>query len=126
MTKASVTVGGAANVTVSNDHGKKIDRIPTTNYEIFGQQYGIRSQLDSDYVSELTSYVHHKMIAASDKSPTADSARVAVLAALNIADEYFRCRDGQTTDDKVVKQRVLELVEKLDNAIADVKNGNSD
>jgi len=66
------------------------------------------------------------MIAASDKSPTADSARVAVLAALNIADEYFRCRDGQTTDDKVVKQRVLELVEKLDNAIADVKNGNSD
>ena len=50
----------------------------------------------------------------------------AVLAALNIADEYFRCRDGQTTDDEVVKQRVLELVEKLDTAIADAKNSSSD
>ena len=86
--------------------------------EILGQQYPIRSQLDSTYVSELASYVHQKMIAASDRSPTADSARVAVLAALNIADEYFRCRDGQTADDGAAKQRVLELVEKLDNAIA--------
>ena len=94
--------------------------------EILGQQYPIRSQLDSNYISELASYVHHKMIAASDRSPAADSARVAVLAALNIADEYFRCRDGQTTDDEVVKQRVLELVEKLDAAIADAKNNNSD
>ena len=74
--------------------------------EILGQQYPIRSQLDSTYVSELASYVHHKMIAASDRSPAADSARVAVLAALNIADEYFRCRDGQNTDDRAVKQRV--------------------
>tara|TARA_B100001123_G_scaffold72506_1_gene81400 strand:+ start:316 stop:633 length:318 start_codon:yes stop_codon:yes gene_type:complete len=94
--------------------------------EILGQQYPIKSQLDSDYVSELASYVHHKMIAASDRSPAADSARVAVLAALNIADEYFRCRDGQMTDDKIVKRRVLELVEKLDSAIEDANNSSSD
>ena len=94
--------------------------------EILGQQYPIRSQLDSTYVSELASYVHHKMIAASDRSPAADSARVAVLAALNIADEYFRCRDGQNTDDRVVKQRVLELVEKLDNAIAGTEANSRD
>ena len=56
--------------------------------EILGQQYPIKSQLDSTYVSDLASYVHQKMIAASDRSPATDSARVAVLAALNIADEY--------------------------------------
>ena len=66
------------------------------------------------------------MIAASDRSPAADSARVAVVAALNIADDYFGCGDGQTTDDEVVKQRVLELVEKLDTAIADAKNSSRD
>tara|TARA_B110000014_G_scaffold140841_1_gene97697 strand:+ start:1553 stop:1870 length:318 start_codon:yes stop_codon:yes gene_type:complete len=94
--------------------------------EILGQQYPIRSQLDSTYVSELASYVHQKMVAASDRSPAADSARVAVLAALNIADEYFRCRDGKTADDGIAKQRVLDLVEKLDNAIADAEDRRHD
>ena len=96
------------------------------NVEILGQQYPIRSQLDSNYISELASYVHHKMIAASDRSPAADSARVAVLAALNIADEYFQARNGQVKDDGAMKQRVLELVEALDNAIANAENSHSD
>ena len=94
--------------------------------EILGQQYPIKSQLDTTSVSDLASYVHQKMIAASDRSPATDSARVAVLAALNIADEYFRCRDGQTTDDGAAKQRVLELVEKLDTAIAGVEDISGD
>ena len=94
--------------------------------EFLGQQYQIRSQLDSTYVSELASYVHHKMIAASDRSPAADSARVAVLAALNIADEYFQARNGQVKDAGAMKQRVLELVEALDNAIANAENSDSD
>tara|TARA_B100000809_G_C15137028_1_gene531089 strand:+ start:649 stop:966 length:318 start_codon:yes stop_codon:yes gene_type:complete len=102
------------------------DHKDTIHVEILGQQYPIRSQLDSTYVSELASYVHQKMIAASDRSPAADSARIAVLAALNIADEYFRCRDGQTTDDGAAKQRVLELVDKLDKAIAAAEGRSSD
>ena len=40
------------------------------------------------------SYVDEKMRAAADSTPTGDSLRLAVLAALNIADELFRCRDG--------------------------------
>ena len=39
-------------------------------------------------------YVDEKMRAAADSTPTGDSLRLAVLAALNIADELFRCRDA--------------------------------
>ena len=91
----------------------------TIDVEIFGQQYSVKKgRLDSDYVLDLAAYVNKNMNGAEKMSPASDSTRIAVLAALNIADEYFRCRDGQNTDDKAVKQRVLELVEKLDNAIA--------
>ena len=59
-----------------------------------GQRYPIRSALDPEYVARLAAYVDEKMRAAADSTPTGDSLRLAVLAALNIADELFRCRDA--------------------------------
>ncbi len=48
----------------------------------------------SEYVARLATYVDEKMRAAADSTPTGDSLRLAVLTALNVADELFRCRDG--------------------------------
>ena len=61
--------------------------------EIHGQRYPIRTDLDQDYVARLATYVDLKMRTAADATPTGDSLRLAVLTALNIADELFRCRD---------------------------------
>ena len=58
--------------------------------EIGGQRYPIRSALDERYVTELAAYVDQKMRAASDAAPASDMLGLAVLVALNIADEYFR------------------------------------
>ena len=44
-------------------------------------------------MARLASYVDEKMRAAADSAPTGDMLRLAVLAALNVADELFRCRD---------------------------------
>jgi cell division protein ZapA len=59
--------------------------------EIFGQKYKIRvkGEEDEKYISSLTSYVDHKMREVALKSKSVDSLKIAVLAALNIADEYF-------------------------------------
>ena len=65
--------------------------------EIDGQRYPIRTALDPAYVTRLAAYVEQKMRAASDSTPTSDSVSLAVLAALNIADELFRCRDATST-----------------------------
>ncbi|HEY7290267.1 MAG TPA: cell division protein ZapA [Vicinamibacterales bacterium] len=82
--------------------------------EIHGQRYPIRSGLDPDYVARLASYVDEKMRAASDSTPTGDTLRLAVIAALNIADEYFRCRDANDARDGQLAERAGELEKMLD------------
>jgi len=59
--------------------------------EIYGQKYRIRvkGEEDEKYISHLTSYVDQKMREVAVKSKSVDSLKIAVLAALNIADEYF-------------------------------------
>jgi len=72
--------------------------IPSTvSVEIAGQRYPIRSSLDPEYVARLATYVDEKMRAAADTSPSGDSMRLAVIAALNVADELFRARTAATS-----------------------------
>ncbi len=87
--------------------------------EILGQSYPIRSSLDTSYVTELASYVDQKMQAAADRIAGGDSLRVAVLAALNIADEYFRLRQNSASPDAAVRKATLELEQLVDQALAD-------
>lgn len=93
------------------------DQKNVIHVEILGQQYSIRSALESSYVSDVASYVQEMMRTVAERSPAADSVRVAVLAALNIADEYCRCRDGLVSDENAVKQRTLEIEAIVDQAI---------
>jgi cell division protein ZapA len=82
--------------------------------DIHGQRYPIRSALDPEYVARLATYVDAKMRAASDASPTGDSLRLAVLAALNLADELFRCRDANRARNGELAERAGELEKILD------------
>ena len=82
--------------------------------EIAGQRYPIRSTLDPEYVARLAGYVDEKMRAAAESTPSSDSLRLAVLAALNIADELFRCRDANRARDGQLAERAEELERLLD------------
>jgi cell division protein ZapA len=85
--------------------------------DIHGQRYPIRSVLEPEYVARLASYVDEKMRAASESSPTGDSLRLAVLAALNIADELFRCRDASHAQTGELAERAGELERLLDRVL---------
>jgi cell division protein ZapA len=85
--------------------------------EIAGHRYPIRSTLDAEYVARLAAYHDTKMRAASESSPTGDSLRLAVLAALNIADELFRCRDDTRALDGQIAERAGELERLLDRVL---------
>jgi cell division protein ZapA len=85
--------------------------------EIHGQRYPIRSSLEPEYVARLASYVDEKMRAAADATPSSDSVRLAVLAALNIADELFRCRDATNARDGELAERAGELERLLDRVL---------
>jgi cell division protein ZapA len=85
--------------------------------EIHGQRYPIRSGLDPAYVARLAAYVDEKMRAAADSTPTGDSLRLAVLAALNIADELFRIRDQTHATGGEIAHRAGELERLLDRVL---------
>ncbi len=62
--------------------------------EIFGQRYKIRVKGEEDerYIGQLTSLVDQKMNEVAVKSKSSDTTKIAVLAALNIADELVAAR----------------------------------
>jgi cell division protein ZapA len=86
----------------------------TIRIDIFDQSYNIRGALDENYVQQLAAYVDSKMRAISEQTRTIDTARTAVLAALNIADELHALRNRQTELEGQIRQRTeraLDLVE---------------
>jgi cell division protein ZapA len=56
--------------------------------EIYDQTYQLRGS-DAEYIGQLADYVDTKMRLIAQQAATVDSLRLAVLAALNIADEYL-------------------------------------
>ena len=80
-----------------------------TVVRIQGQEYTIRSEADPEYVRRIASYVDDRMQEVARSSQQVSSLRVAILAALNIADELFRIRDGGGTEAQALEDRALEL-----------------
>ncbi|MFQ6039139.1 MAG: cell division protein ZapA [Candidatus Aminicenantales bacterium] len=79
--------------------------------EIYGQKYRIRvkGEEDEKYISHLTSYVDQKMREVAVKSKSVDVLKIAVLAALNIADEYFLCQKNLDQLNEVIGQMENEI-----------------
>src|SRR5881392_4182979 len=84
--------------------------------EIYYQGYNLRGT-DADYIVKLADYVDLKMRAVAEKTATVDSLRVAVLAALNIADEYHLLKKKYDAIASDFNARAHELSGKLDEAL---------
>ena len=85
--------------------------------EIGGQPYPIRTDLDPAYVARLAAYVDDRVRALGEATPSGDPMRLAVLAALNITDELFRCRDASRARSGAIAERAQELEELLDRVL---------
>jgi len=86
--------------TATKDHAVKDAQNASIRVEIFDQAYNLRGS-DPDYILKLAEYVDSKMRAVAAATNTIDTVRLAVLAALNIADEYHllkKKKDGGATD----------------------------
>ena len=86
-----------------------IDKI--IEIEIYGRIYKIRvkGEEDEKYISHLTSYVDQKMQEIAVKSKSTDALKIAVLAALNIADEYFLSQKKLDQLDEAIGQMETEI-----------------
>ncbi|MBI1740699.1 MAG: cell division protein ZapA [Acidobacteriales bacterium] len=88
--------------------------------EIFDQVYNLRGS-DADYILKLAEYVDMKMRAVSEQTATVDSVRLAVLAALNIADEYHLLKRRVEVPAPEVRQRASKLESALDEVLQDTR-----
>jgi len=84
--------------------------------EIFDQVYNLRGS-DADYILKLAEYVDGKMRAVSEQTTTVDSVRLAVLAALNIADEYHLLKRRVAVPSTEAQQRASKLASALDEVL---------
>jgi len=82
---------------------------------IFGQIYSIRGELEEKYVQKLAKYVDEKMQAIGDATGIVDTQKLAVLAALVIADELHSMQRERSDEEELLREqaeRCLTLVER--------------
>jgi len=76
------------------------------------------SDQNPEYVRTLAAYVDEKMTEVAGGSETATASRVAVLAALNIADEYMRLKNEKEKFIGLVEGRVSKVVKMVEEKLA--------
>ena len=98
---------------------KSVSSSSTVHVEIFGQTYTVKAGADPGYVEQLAAHVDAQMREVGKTAGAVDSVRVAVLAALNIADECFRLRGQVRTADEAVAARAEGLLREITSVLGE-------
>lgn len=99
---------------MSNDDKSRAAPTPVS---IFGRTYYLRGDGDTGYLAELAAEVDRKMREVAEASGTADTLKVAILAALNIADDNRQARRGGGMPAGAAA-RLKSLVAELEEAVS--------
>jgi cell division protein ZapA len=85
--------------------------------EIYNQSYNVSADENEEYIKQLAEFVDGKMRSVAEATRTVDSVRVAVLAALNIADELHSLKRRQDALEGPLRTRVEKCVTLVDKAL---------
>lgn len=88
--------------------------------EIYDESYNLRGS-DAEYISRLAEVVDAKMRAVAQHTSTVDSLRVAVLAAINLADDYYQLKRKYEGIESDYTSRASHLGRALDEAISEIR-----
>ena len=103
--------------TATKDQLVKDAQNASVRVEIFDQVYNLRGS-DPEYILKLAEYVDSKMRAVAEATNTIDTVRLAVLAALNIADE-LATMEQTTKGQGSLRTRAHSLAGLLDTVLSD-------
>ncbi len=95
---------------------KQGDAIRVTIYD---QEYFMRGDLDEVYIQKLADYLDTKMRSIAERTRTVDSLRVAILAGLNIADEYHQLKSKYEETTGQIDEKVEACSRVLDQFLKD-------
>jgi cell division protein ZapA len=89
----------------------------SVDVDIFGASYHVKGEQDREYLLKLASLVDRKMREIGKQVPMVDSGKIAILAALNLADELLQCNDQQEGERVEIMEKVAELTGVLTEAL---------
>ena len=89
----------------------------TVSVEIYGETYNVRGEGDPDYLARLAKIVDERMHEIASRLSSVDVKKLAILAALNIADEFSRKRDEQEAAMEHWMERTEKMMIQLDSEL---------
>lgn len=81
---------------------------------ILGKEYSIRSDVEDDYVSQIGTYLNHKIEEVLKTTKTVATLNVLILAAMDIANDYFRVKNSQEKLTTMVEEKTARLIDYID------------
>ena len=82
--------------------------------DVFGHRLALQGDADEQYVHELAQYVEGQMDSIARNQSTYTPAKVAILAAINIADQLFKQESRRQAGDAEIDRRATGLLECID------------
>lgn len=84
---------------------------------ILGQVYTIEGDASGDHIRKVADYVNQKMEDVANTISHANSLQIAILAALNIADELFQIKESEYMMSDEIKEKTNMLISMLDEGL---------
>lgn len=82
--------------------------------KVMGQKFLVRSDSNEDYVNEVAQYVDEKMNEVLKTSKSVASLNVAILAAMNIADEFLKYKNEKEQRLEKAQVKIKDIIELID------------
>lgn len=94
---------------------------------ILGQTYNIKGDTSPEYIMQLADYVNQKVEEIENNVPGGNSLQLAILASLNIADEFFQVRKISNGIEGAIEDKTKEIISLLDEGlIGDIFSGSGE
>jgi cell division protein ZapA len=86
---------------------------------IFGHEYTVKAQAEASYIADVAQFVDQKMREVEEELPSSQStARIAILAAMSITDDYFSEKRQRNNVINEVEEKASSLIDLLDENLA--------
>jgi cell division protein ZapA len=86
----------------------------TIEVEVYGQRFSLQGEADEKYFHELAQFVDSQMRMLSETMKTGTPTKLAILAAINIADQLFHQKRRLKVDEAEIERRAQEILESIE------------
>ena len=84
---------------------------------IYGNVYNIKGDAEPEYILKLAEYINDRMEEISRNISNGNALQIAILAALNIADEFFQLQEVKGDMSGAMEQKTKALISMLEEGI---------